>query len=155
MKKMMPWLITILLAITLIAIVSIILFKSILNEETGEKTADSKPVEVKVLSADDRLKVTSELKEFKRNLKDTEFLVVLSFAFQLDNKKTKEDFDKLIDIEVKPIINRTIADMTAEELHGSVGEDALESKLLNLINPIMPKGKLVKVEITEIIITEL
>jgi flagellar FliL protein len=45
--------------------------------------------------------------------------------------------------------------MTADELKGSQGEDALESKLLNLINPIIPKGKLVKVEITNFIITEL
>lgn len=154
MKKMLPWLITILLSITLIAIVAIILFKSFFTDPK-EHATETKTIEVKVLSADERVEVTSELKDFKRNLKDPEYVVVLSFAFQLDSKKTKEEFDKLTEIEIRPIINRTLADMTADELKGSQGEDALESKLLNLINPIIPKGKLVKVEITDFIITEI
>lgn len=154
MKKMLPWLITILLSITLIAIVAIILFKSFFTDPK-ELATETKTIEVKVLSADERVEVTSELKDFRRNLKDPQYVVVLSFAFQLDSKKTKEEFDKLTEIEVRPIINRTLADMTAEELQGSQGEDALESKLLNLINPVIPKGKLVKVEITNFIITEI
>jgi flagellar FliL protein len=154
MKKMLPWLITILLSITLIAIVAIILFKSFFTDPK-ETATETKTIEVKVLSADERVEVTSELKDFRRNLKDPEYVVVLSFAFQLDSKKTKEEFDKLLEIEVRPIINRTLADMTAQEFQGSQGEDALESKLLNLINPIIPKGKLVKVEITNFLITEL
>ncbi|GKU78633.1 flagellar basal body-associated FliL family protein [Paenibacillus sp. L3-i20] len=154
MKKMLPWLITILLSITLIAIVAIILFRSLFNDNAGEKEA-KEPVKIEVLSAKERVEVTSELKEFRRNLKDPEYVVIMNFAFQLDNKKTKADFDQLLEIEIKPIISRTIADMTAEELNGSKGEDALESKLLNLINPAIPKGKLVKVEITDFIISEL
>ncbi|CAM3940999.1 flagellar basal body-associated FliL family protein [Paenibacillus alkaliterrae] len=154
MKKMIPWLITILLAITLIAIVSIILFKSFFTDPK-EQATETETIEVKVLTADERVEVTSELKDFRRNLKDPEYIVVMSFAFQLDSKKTKEDFDKLLEIEVRPIINRTLADMTADELKGSQGEDAFESRLLNLINPIIPKGKLVKVEITNFIITEI
>ncbi|MDQ0059669.1 flagellar basal body-associated FliL family protein [Paenibacillus harenae] len=153
MKKMMPWLITILLSITLIAIVAVILFKSFLTD--SETEAANKPVEVKVLSASERVEVTSELKEFRRNLLDPEYVVILSFAFQLDSKKAKEDFDKIMEIEVRPIINRAVADMTADELSGSKGEDALESKLLNLINPILAKGKLVKVEITNFTIAEI
>ncbi|MBD2870731.1 flagellar basal body-associated FliL family protein [Paenibacillus arenilitoris] len=154
MKKMLPWLITILLSITLIAIVSIILFKSFFADPK-EESPETETIEVEVLSADERVEVTSELKDFRRNLKDAEYVVVLSFAFQLDSKKTKEDFDKLLEIEVRPIINRTVADMTADQFNGSQGEDALESKLLNLINPIIPKGKLVKVEITNFMIQEL
>ncbi|GGG80731.1 flagellar basal body-associated FliL family protein [Paenibacillus radicis (ex Gao et al. 2016)] len=155
MKKMLPWLVTTLLAITLIAIVCIILFKSFFNDTSGDVSAN-KPVVVKQLSADKRVEVTSELKGFTRNLLDADYIVKISFAFQLDSKKTKEDFDKLMEIEIKPIINRTIADMTADELKGSKGEDMLESKLLNLINPILPEGKkLVKVEITDFIITQI
>ncbi|WP_054028980.1 flagellar basal body-associated FliL family protein [Bacillus sp. FJAT-28004] len=153
MKKMIPWLITILLSITLIAIVSIILFKSFFTDPK-EQATETKTIEVKALSADERVEVTSELKDFRRNLKDPEYVVILSFAFQLDKKKTKEDFDKLLEIEVRPIINRVVADMTAEELQGSQGEDALESKLLNLITPIIPKGKLIKVEITSFTLAE-
>lgn len=153
MKKMLPWLITILLAITLIAIVSIILFKSFFTDPK-EQATETETIEVEVLSADERVEVTSELKDFRRNLKDQDYIVLLSFAFQLDSKKAKEDFDKILEIEVRPIINRALADMTVSELKGSQGEDALESKLLNQLTPIVPKGKLVKVEITNFIISE-
>ncbi len=155
MKKMLPWLITILLSITLIAVVAIYLFNSVFNKpETGD-LAENKQVEVKVLSAKERVAVTSELKEFRRNLADPDYLVIMSFAFQLDNKSTKESFDSLLEIEIKPIISRTLADLSPEDLSGSQGEDMLESKLLNLINPIIPKGKLIKVEITNFMITQL
>ncbi|MFC4775387.1 flagellar basal body-associated FliL family protein [Paenibacillus sp. GCM10023252] len=155
MKKMLPWLVTILLAISLIAIVSVILFNSFFGEKSEETAGKEETVTIKKLSADKRVEVTSELKDYKRNLLDTDYLVVLDFAFQLDSKHTKEEFDKLMQIEVKPIINRTVADMTAEELNGSKGEDMLESKLLNLINPVLPEGKLIKVEITNFILQEL
>ncbi|WP_336772264.1 flagellar basal body-associated FliL family protein [Paenibacillus sp. MMO-58] len=155
MKKMLPWLVTTLLAITLIAIVAIIMYKSFFND-TDKPDAEKAPVTVKHLSADELVSVTSELKDFKRNLKDSDYVVVMSFAFQLDSKKTKEEFDKILEIEVRPIINRTVADLTAAELNGSQGEDMLESKLLNLINPILPEGKkLVKVEITNFIMQQL
>ncbi|MCR2805019.1 flagellar basal body-associated FliL family protein [Paenibacillus soyae] len=155
MKKMMPWLITILLSITLIAIVAIILFRTMFNDPTEEEANHKEPVEIEVLTADERVEVTSELKDFQRNLLDPNYVVRMSFAFQLDEKKTKEEFDKLLEIEIKPIVSRTLADMKAEELNGSAGEDFLESKLLTLINPVLPSGKLVKVEITNFIITEI
>jgi flagellar FliL protein len=149
MKKMLPWLITILLAITLIAIVGIILFKTMFADPK-EKEPETETIKVEQLSADKRVEVTSELKDVRRNLKDLDYLVVVSFAFQLDGKKAKEDFDKIIDIEIRPIVNRVLADLTVEELKGSQGEDLLESKLLNLITPVITKGKLIKVEITNI-----
>ncbi|MFF2482643.1 flagellar basal body-associated FliL family protein [Paenibacillus sp. NPDC058071] len=156
MRKMLPWLVSTLLAITLIVIVAIILIKPVIEGIGSDKGTDTKPVAVKKLSAEKRVEVTSELKDFKRNLRDPEYVVLMSFAFQLDSKKTKEQFDKLLDIEIRPIINRTIADMSAEDLQGSEGEDMLESKLLNLINPILPEGKkLIKVEITNFIITQI
>jgi len=154
MKKMLPWLITILLSITLIAVVGVVVYQTMFDD-SGTKNAENTPVEVEVLSADKRVKVTSVLTDFRRNLKDPEDLVIINFAFQLDSEKAKESFDKILEIEIKPILSRTIADMTADELNGSQGEDLLESKLLNLINPILPKGKLVKVEITDFMITNI
>ncbi|QAY65608.1 flagellar basal body-associated FliL family protein [Paenibacillus protaetiae] len=153
MKKMLPWIVTLLLAISLIAVVAIILFNSIVDDPP--KTADAQPVAVKKLNADELVAVTSELKDFKRNLKDPDYVVLLNLAFQLDSKKAKAEFDKVLDIEVKPIINRVVADMSEEDLRGSQGEDTLEAKLLTLINPVLPTGKLVKVEITDFIIQQL
>jgi flagellar FliL protein len=153
MKKMLPWMITILLAVSLIAVVSVILFNVI--TEKPEDGKESEKVEVQKLSADQLVAVSSELKDFMRNLKNPEYVVQLDLAFQLDSKKTKEEFDKLLEIEVKPVINRAVADMTEDDLKGSQGEDALEAKLLSLINPVLPEGKLIKVEITKILISEI
>ncbi len=154
MKKMLPWLVSIVLSIILIAIVAVIAFNYMFDDKDGNK--EPKPeVKVETLSAKERVEVTSVLTEYRRNLKDQNYVVILSFAFQLDSKKTKEEFDQILDLEIKPVISRTLADTTADELAGSQGEDALETKLLNLLNPILPKGKMIKVEITDIIITEL
>ena len=153
MKKLLPWLITILLSIALLAVLFVIVFNTFFSDDDANPS--NKPVEVKVLSASERVEVTSQLTDFRRNLKDPDYVVMLNFAFQLDNKKTKESFDQLLEIEIKPIISRAIADMEPDELNGSNGEDELESQLLNLINPILPTGKLIKVEITDFIITKL
>lgn len=153
MKKLLPWLITILLSIALLAIIGVIGFKTMFGEDTTDPS--NKPVEVKVLSAEERVEVTSTLTDFRRNLKDPDYVVMLNFAFQLDSKKAKESFDQILEIEIKPIISRALADIEPDELSGSAGEDEIESQLLNLINPILPKGKLVKVEITDFIITKL
>lgn len=152
MKKMLPWLVTIILAIVLIAIVSVILYRVLYVNESGTPKPE---VKVETLSAKERVEVTSVLLQYRRNLKDQNYVVIMSFAFQLDSKKTKEEFDQILDIEIKPIISRTLADVTVDELNGSQGEDALEARLLNLLNPVIPSGKLIKVEVTDFIISEL
>jgi flagellar FliL protein len=71
MKKMVPWLISILLAITLIAIVVIILLNTMFDD-TSKEAKSTEPVQVEVLSADERVEVTSELKDIRRNLRDND-----------------------------------------------------------------------------------
>ncbi|MBD3918245.1 flagellar basal body-associated FliL family protein [Paenibacillus sp. PR3] len=155
MRKMVPWLISILLAITLIAIVVIILLNTMFDDSSKEAKS-SEPVKIEVLSADKRVEVTSELKDIKRNLLDNDYIVIASFAFQLDSKKSKEAFEKVKDIQIRPIINRVIADMTADQLNGSKGQDMLASKLLNLINQELPEDqKLVKVDITNFLMSQI
>lgn len=159
MKKMLPWLITILLAITLIAVAAIFLFNQFFNDEgasNAENAAKSvEQVEPKKLTADERVATTSEITDIRTNLLDTDYIVVMNFAFQLDGKKAKEEFDKIKELTIKPIIIRTLSDMTEEELRGSKGKDDLNAKLFNLINPELPHGKLLKVEITNFIITRI
>lgn len=160
MKKMLPWLITILLAITLIAIVFIILFNTVLGgdkpkDDAGKAASAAQSVKVKKITADDRVKVTSEVADIKTNLANPDYIAVMGFAFQLDNKKTKEDFDKIKEIQIKPIIIRTLADIKPEDINGSQGKDKLCSTLLNLINAELPDGKLIKVQVTDSIITRI
>lgn len=159
MKKMLPWLITILLAITLIAVVSVFLFNQFFNESTGSDTLDAQQsvngVKAERLTADKRVEVTSTMSDIKTNLAEQNFIAVMALAFQLDSKEAKEDFDKVKDIVVKPIVLRVLSDMTPEQLNGSKGKDEMAAKLLNLINPELTKGKLVSIEVTDFVIQAL
>ncbi|NBD22461.1 flagellar basal body-associated FliL family protein [Paenibacillus glycinis] len=160
MKKMLPWLITILFAITLIAIVAVILMKTVMGGDDANDTAtkaanNAATVKTEKLTADKRVELTSTIEKIQTNLLDSDYVAVLGFAFQLDEKSTKKDFDKIKDIQIKPIIIRTLSDMKPEEINGSQGKDKLCAELLNLINPELPDGKLINVEITDYIVTKL
>lgn len=160
MKKMLPWLVTTLFAIALIAIVAVILFNTLMGpdnpaSDSGKAANAAQAVKAEKLSADERVEVTSELTNIKTNLADPEYIAVMGFAFQLDEKSTKEDFDKIKEIQIKPIVIRTLADMKPEAINGSKGKDQLCSNLLNLINSELPEGKLIKVEVTNFIVTKL
>jgi Flagellar basal body-associated protein len=158
MKRLLPWLITILLAITLIVVAAFFIYDRLFNDsgsESGEIDRIVEQVEPEKLTADERVAMTAELQDIRTNLLDTDYIVVMSFAFRLDSKKAKEEFEKIKDISIKPIVIRTLSDMTEEQLRGSQGKDELNAKLFNLINPELTHGRLTKVEITNFIITRI
>src|SRR5690606_18257556 len=112
--------ITILLAIALIAVAAVYLFNQFFNGGSGDPTEKAKQsveaVEPERLSANELVELTAEITDISTNLLDTDYIVVMSFAFQLDKTKTKEDFEKIKEIRIKPIIIRTLSDMTEEQL---------------------------------------
>ncbi|MGG6313541.1 flagellar basal body-associated FliL family protein [Paenibacillus macerans] len=155
MKKMLPWLITILLAITLIVLAAFLLVNQMNKPAPGTEVnaAVNSVAEPEHLSADEIVKVTSTIDDIKTNLSEPDYVVVMNFAFQLDNEVSKEEFDKIKDFKIKPIIIKTLADTKPEELTGALGKDNLSSKLLNLINKSLPEGKLIQIDITNFIMT--
>ncbi|WP_435921241.1 flagellar basal body-associated FliL family protein [Paenibacillus sp. DYY-L-2] len=154
MKKMAPWLITIMLAITLIVLAAFLLVNQMTGPASGgEVKAATEDVAPKHLSADEIVKVTSTIDDIKTNLSDPNYVVVMNFAFQLDKETSKEAFDKIKDFKVKPIIIKTLADTKPEELTGAKGKDNLSSKLTNLINKTLPEGKLIQIDITYFVMT--
>src|SRR5690606_34801734 len=106
-------------------------------------------------SADEIVLVTSTIDDIKTNLSDPNYVVVIDFAFQLDNEVSKESFDKIKDYKVKPIIIKTLADTKPEELTGALGKDNLSTKLLNLLNKSLPEGNLIQIDITDFIMTKI
>lgn len=155
MKKMLPWLITILLAITLIVLAAFLLVNQMNKPDPGTevKAAVDSVAGPEHLTADEIVKVTSTIDEIKTNLSDPNYVVVMNFAFQLNDELSKEAFDKIKDYKIKPIIIKTLADTKPEELTGAQGKDNLSSKLLNLINKSLPEGKLIQIDITNFIMT--
>jgi len=158
MKKMLPWLVSLLLAITLIVIVGLYSWSTLFGDSSPkdpEKQAQEsvKDVKAEPMSADEMIKVTSELNDITTNIADTDYVVKLSLSFQLDSASAKEEFDKVKDIQIKPIVNRALWVLDREQLSGTTGKDQLCAELINAINPVLTKGKLSKVEITNFIMT--
>lgn len=153
MKKMLPWLITILLAITLIVLAAFLLVNQMNKPAPGTEVNASvnSVAEPAKLPVDEIVKVTSTIDDIKTNLSEPNYVVVIDFAFQLDSEVSKEAFDKIKDYKIKPIIIKTLADTKPEELTGASGKDNLSSKLLNLINKSLPQGKLIQIDITDFI----
>lgn len=159
MKKMLPWLVSLLLAITLIVIAGLYSWDTFF----GKKSADGpeaaqesvKQVEAKVLSAAERSKVTSDLNDIKTNLSDTNYIVIFGFTFQLDSSKAKTEFDEVKDSVIKPIVNRALWNTTPAEMQGTKGKDDLVAELINEINPVLTEGKVVKIGITNFLMQEL
>lgn len=148
-NKMLQWLIMILIAITLIALASFILWEY-LDRRTpvgvpGQAAVDL--VEPKMMTAKQMKEATFELKEITTNLAGNSFIRI-SFAFLLENAKAKEEFD-LLSTRVRAIVIQTLADLTADQASGSKGQDMISTELINRINPILTKGKLVRVDITD------
>lgn len=160
MKKMLPWLVSLLLAITLIVIAGLYSWKTFYGKKDAVDTATAvqesvKHVEAEALSAEERSKVTSDLNDIKTNLSDTNYIVIFGFTFQLDNAKAKTEFDEVKESLIKPIINRALWSTTPEEMQGTKGKDELVSELLNEINPVLTEGRVVKIGITNFLMQEL
>jgi flagellar FliL protein len=160
MKKMLPWLVSLLLAITLIVSVGIYVWNHFISG-TGTKDPNQKVKEAvsnvaaEPLSADEMVKVTSELTDIKTNIADTSYVVIMSFTFQLDNAKTKQEFDKIKEIQIKPIINRALWTIKPEDFQGTRGKDQLCAGLINAINSVLSEGKVSKVEIKDFMMSQI
>lgn len=157
MKKMLPWLISLLLAITLIVSVGIYVWNEYLSgpEPTDQVNEVVQSVQATPISADEMIKVASELTDIKTNIADTSYVVVASFNFQLDSPKAKEEFDKIKEIQIKPIVNRALWVMKPEDFQGTKGKDQLCSDLINAINAVLAEGKVVKVDFKEFIMQQI
>ncbi|MEK3734577.1 MULTISPECIES: flagellar basal body-associated FliL family protein [Paenibacillus] len=149
MKKMFPWIITIMLSITLIVLAVFVLSNS--NGKNDAQTAAT--VKVKPhMSADEIVEVTSEITGIKTNLADPDYIISVAFSIQLSDKKAKEEFDKIKDIKIKPIIIKTLADTNPDTLNGSKGREQFTSKLMDLVNESITTGKVVQIDIADVLV---
>ncbi|GAB6988921.1 flagellar basal body-associated FliL family protein [Paenibacillus pini] len=155
MKKMLPWLITILLAITLIVLAVFLLAPNLFGSNRNDSNSASQAIEVPKLSADELVEMTSEITGIKTNLADQDYIVLMNFAFQLNDKKAKEEFDKIKEFKIKPILIKVLADTKPDELKGANGLDQLSAKLINLINKNVTQGKVSQIQITDKVLTAL
>ncbi len=155
-NKLLQLLIVILIAITLILGAFFILWeymdnKAVPADPNAQAARSVDSVKAEKLSAKEKRELTVEINDILTNLKDGDSLIKISFAFELENKKTKEEFEQQ-DFVVKSIVIQTLADMTPEQVRGSKGYDNLTAQLMNKINPILTEGKLKQIHITNVLL---
>jgi flagellar protein FliL len=157
-RKMLPWLIVILLAVTLIIGAAFVLWNMFERQSMPEDPRAAAQeqvgaVEEKNISAAELKEMTFAINEVIANLADQNFYVNASFTFEMDSKEAKTEFE-LLDFKMKNVINTTLSDMMPEQVKGSAGIDAISSSLLNKTNALLKKGKVRHVYVTKFIITE-
>jgi len=143
--------VAILIAITLILTAAFILWNYMdkANQTSQDQAISSaNQVQSKKVSPDETKENTVIMKDILTNLAANNRFVKASFAFEMENKKAKEEFEKL-DFKMKAIIVQTLADMTPEQVQGSKGFDNLTSVLMNKMNPLLSSGKIKQIWITE------
>lgn len=150
MKKMLPWISTIMLAITLIVLATFILTGQM---NAGKQTASTDSDSKVHLSADEIVEVSSEISDVKTNLADPNYLVQMNFSFQLNSKKAKEEFEKIKELIVTPIIIQKLAETKPEQLNKTEGRKTFISELKELINKELTEGRLQDIRITKFLST--
>lgn len=155
LKKMLPWVIMILVVITLIVVAAVLIWNNLFIDpnanpsdrarQTVEDVQGSRmpPEKVKELSV--------EIDDVLTNLASGDFIKV-SFVFELSNENAKEEFE-LLDFKVRAIINQTLADMMPDDVRGSQGMDRLGTTLMNKINQELDRGNVRQVNITALVIS--
>lgn len=158
MKKMLPWIIVILLAITLIIGAAFVLWNSFMKESgpLDLRTAarqQAEQVEAEYISAEKLAEMTYAIEDVVTNLSNPSYFVNVSFTFELDSVNAKNEFE-LLSYKIKDVINTTLMDMDPQQVQGSTGIDAISSALLNKTNSLLNKGKVRHVYVTKFIVTE-
>jgi flagellar protein FliL len=156
-NKIFVMVIGMLIAITLILAAAFFLWtmmgKSDSNTAgTKAQTSAEKVKPAKQLTATEVKDNTVVLKDILTNLANNSRFIKVSFAFELENKKAKAEFEALLDSKVKGTIIKTLSDMTPEQVSGSKGYDNLSAALMNSLNTYLREGKIKEIMITDIVL---
>lgn len=153
-NKVFILIVSILIAITLILTAAFVLW-NFMEKGAGLSDPAAAAENVKATKPPTAAQVqanTALIKEIVTNLGGSNRFIKLSLAFEMENKKGKEEFDHLLESQVKGTIIQTLSDMTPEQVNGSKGQDFLTSTLLNKLNPMFHEGKIKKIWVTDIML---
>lgn len=151
--------IIILVCLTLLIGAAFVVWHFVINSDMtspADKAANlAANTEARSLTADEIVSLTSVLEPVTTNLADQRHVVVVGFAFQLENKKTVDEFEKLKEIRVQPVVLKLLHSTTPQQLFEEKGFDVLTSKLMNEINQILQEGKITQIHITSFVVDRL
>lgn len=134
--------IILLIAITLLAGVTFVLYKYVLVPAPDEASKEeNKTISVKKLS-----ELAVETGDITTNLKDKRYAVV-NFTIICDTEKAQEEITNGMFLVRNEII-RTLASLTVDDLSTEEGITALEARLINGFNSFLQEGKVIRVVTT-------
>jgi flagellar FliL protein len=154
-NKIFVMVIGMLIAITLILAAAFFLWTMMgksNGNDAGLKASADKVKTAKEPTAAEIKENTVILKDILTNLANNSRFIKVSFAFELENKKAKAEFENLLDSKVKGTIIKTLSDMTPEQVSGSKGYDNLTAALMNTLNTYLHEGKIKEIMITDIVL---
>lgn len=147
-NKLFIILLSIIFSITMILTASFVLYQFLERSQAsgqGEGSSQGKP-----LSASEMQANTVIMENIGTNLAGISNYIRLSIAFEMDSKKSKEEFMK-IDFKVRDYVIRNLTDLTPQDIHGKDKLDQFTDLLLDKLNQdILTYGKVRQIYITYI-----
>lgn len=151
-NRVLTMVIIILIAITLILTAAVVVWFILDNKSNANSTISeiSKPLNSKEIKEN-----TVFVEGIITNLSAPKNSVIsISLAFELENKKTKEDFENLLGSYIKGEIIKILNDKKEEEIQGTQGTDELVTALMNQLNPLFNNGKIKRIDVTNKVISK-
>lgn len=151
-NRVLTMVIIILIAITLILTAAVVVWFILDNKSNANSTISgiqaSKPLNPKEIKEN-----TVYVDGIVTNLSSPKNSVIsISLAFELENKKTKEDFENLLGSYIKGEIIKILNDKKVEEIWEAHGTDEFVTTLMNQLNPLFNNGKIKRIDVTNKVI---
>ncbi|MFC8687959.1 flagellar basal body-associated FliL family protein [Brevibacillus porteri] len=135
----------IIIAISLLGVVSFVLWQTYLSPDAQTATTDAQ--EVKTLTAEEMKEFSVDTGEITTNLLTNNYMIV-RFSITADSADAKTELEQRLP-QVNQVIIKTLAGLTPEDIKGTEGVNKLEAKIMNEISSLMQEGKIVQVVTTK------
>lgn len=141
-NKLLNMSIILLIAITLLGIVALVLYKYVLiPQDTNNQNALNNP------SIEEMVEMSVSTGELTTNLADNRY-AVMDFTIVLNNEDAKEEVEMGLFLVKREIIG-VLSSLTSEDLTGEEGVNAMEARIISRVNNILQEGEVVKVVTTK------
>jgi len=135
----------IIIAISLLGVISFVLWQTFLSPTS--QTANQDVKEVKVLSAKEMQEYSVDTGEITTNLLTNNYMII-RFTITGEDKNAKAELEQRLP-QINQVIIKTLAGLTPEDIKGTEGVNKLEAKIMNEISSLMQEGKIVQVITTK------
>jgi flagellar FliL protein len=141
-NKLLNMSVILLIAITLLGIVALVLYKYVLiPQDTNDLNTLNDP------SIEEMVEMSVSTGELTTNLADNRY-AVMDFTIVLNNEDAKEEVEMGLFLVKREIIG-VLSSLTSEDLTGEEGVNAMEARIISRVNNILREGEVVKVVTTK------